>query len=46
MKKTTIVDIRCDVDWLERVRKAADRKGIGFSKFIVMAVNEYLNRFK
>ncbi len=45
MKKTTIVDIRVDTEWLAKVRNAADRKGVSFSKFIIMAVNAYLNRY-
>ena len=46
MKKTTIVDIRVETEWLEKVRAAADRKGMGFSQFIRMAVDYYLNRYK
>ena len=46
MKKTTIVDIRADVDWVQKVRNAADRKGISFSAFIRLAVDYYLNRYK
>jgi len=46
MKKTTIVDIRVDTDWLAKVRVAADRKGISFSQFIRIAVDYYLNRYK
>ena len=46
MKRTTIVDIRVDTDWLAKVRAAADRKGISFSQFIRMAVDYYLNRYK
>ena len=46
MKKTTIVDIRVETEWLEKVRAAADKKGMGFSQFIRMAVDYYLNRYK
>ena len=46
MKKTTIVDIRQDVEWVEKVRRAADRKGVSFSAFIRLAVDYYLNRYK
>ncbi len=45
MKKTTIVDIRVETEWLAKVRAAADRKGMGFSQFIKMAVDAYLNRY-
>ena len=45
MKKTTLVDIRVDKEWLEKVRRAADRKGVSFSQFIILAVNKYLNRY-
>jgi len=46
VKKTTIVDIRVETEWLAKVRAAADRKGMGFSQFIRMAVDYYLNRYK
>ena len=46
MKKTTIVDIREDVEWIEMVRRVADRKKVSFSAFIRLAVDYYLNRYK
>lgn len=46
MKKTTIAEIRTDTDWLQKVRNAADRKGISFSAFIRLAVDYYMNRYK
>ena len=45
MKKTTIAEIRTDTEWLEKVRRAADRKGVSFSQFIILAVKKYLNRY-
>ena len=45
MKKTKLLEIRTDTEWVERVRAAAERKGISVSKFIILAVNRYLNRY-
>lgn len=46
MKKTTIAEIRTDTEWLEKVRRAADRKGVSFSAFMRLAVDYYMNRYK
>ncbi|MBO4914167.1 MAG: ribbon-helix-helix protein, CopG family [Oscillospiraceae bacterium] len=44
MNKITIVDFRADSEWLQRVRRAADRKGVSLGAFIRVAVDYYLNR--
>ncbi len=46
MKKPTIVEIRQEIEWVEKVRRAADRKGVSFSAFIRLAVDYYINRYK
>ena len=42
--KNTIVDIRCTTDWLVKARLMAEKKKMSLSEFIILAVNEYINK--
>lgn len=42
--KNTIIDIRCKTDWLVKARLMAEKKKMSLSEFIILAVNEYIDK--
>lgn len=42
--KNTIIDVRCNTDWLVKARLVAEKKKMSLSEFIILAVNEYIEK--